>query len=369
MKKAAIAILLSFIMTLTACSGKGNADAEIQLPIYGAQEIQYEIAEAKYMDISETKSMGVTIGYPYAVYLTYPADALVMSFNALKGRTVTEGEILAELDSSELDYEISNQQTIVNAAYQSSLSGDRAAALQYEIEKLKLDMMLEDKAEYTIKAPFDGIITQTAAVTEGSVVTAGALCCAVSEVEKTEVYLDGGEASQFRFGQKVQVKIDNTMYDAVVTEAPDIAPATATGSSANRVIFDLGDETMAQVLEESAMAVSSGWATVYVTTERKNVLAVPNSAVKTSGTESYVTLVDGEERYKLKVTIGTSLGGYTEIIDGISEGDVVISEGSGIFTEAVSNTDNQNAAQGEGQRGNPGDGGPPSERSGERGNK
>lgn len=186
MKKTAAA-LLAAITLLTGCS-RGDASGEIQLPIYGASAVQYEIAEAKYMDLSETQSIGVTIGYPYAVYLTYPGDALVKSFNALKGRTVTKGEVLAELDSSDLDYDISNQQTIVNAAYQSSLSGSRADQLQYEIEQLKLDKMLEEKESYTIKAPFDGIITLTKAVTEGSTVTEGAVCCAVSEISKTEVY-------------------------------------------------------------------------------------------------------------------------------------------------------------------------------------
>jgi len=339
MKKTAAA-LLAAITLLTGCS-RGGASGEIQLPIYGASAVQYEIAEAKYMDLSETQSIGVTIGYPYAVYLTYPGDALVKSFNALKGRTVTKGEVLAELDSSDLDYDISNQQTIVNAAYQSSLSGSRADQLQYEIEQLKLDKMLEEKESYTIKAPFDGIITLTKAVTEGSTVTEGAVCCAVSEISKTEVYLDGGGASQFRFGQKVQVRIDTTMYDATVVQAPDAAPSEASGSAAKRTVFQLDNNAMEQVLTDSAMAVSAGWATVFVTSERKNVLAVPDSAVKSSGTENYVTLVDGEERFKLKVTIGASLGGYTEILDGISAGDTVMAEGSGEFTDAEKSPDDQ----------------------------
>ena len=332
MKKAATAVLLACAALLSGCSRRGNKDAEIQLPIYGAEAVRYEIAEAKYMDISDTQSIGVTIGYPYAVYLTYPADAQVMSFNALKGRTVTKGEVLAELDSSDLDYDISNQQTIVNAAYQSSLAGGRAAQLQYEIEQMKLDMMLAEKDSYTIKAPFDGIIAQTQAVSEGSQVTAGTLCCAVSELSKTEIYLEGSGASQFRYGQKVRIKIDSDYYDATVAQAPDMAPATAYGEAAKRVVFDLGDGVMDKIITDNAMAVSAGWATVYITSERKNVLAVPDSAVKTSGSESFVTLVDGEERYKLKVTIGASLGGYTEIINGISEGDIVIAEGSGVFT-------------------------------------
>lgn len=323
MKKTGAALLVAAIF-LTGCSGRQNTSGEIQLPIYGAaEEVQYEVAEAQYMDLSETASTGVTIGYPYAVYLTYPADALVMSYNALKGREVTEGEILAELDSSDLDYDISNQQTIVNAA-----AGDN---LQYQIEQEKLEMLLAEKEKYVVRAPFDGIITQTASVTEGTEIKENALCCAVSEISRTGIYLDGAGASQFRFGQKVKIKVDNDTYDATVVEAPDSAPATAYGASASRVIFDVGEENMQKILTESAMAVSAGWATVYVTTERKNVLAVPDSAVKSGGSESFVTLVDGTERYKLKVTTGVSLGGYTEILNGISEGDIVLARGSGNY--------------------------------------
>lgn len=327
MKKIAAALAATALL-LTGCARKATTD-EIQLPIYGADEVQYEVATAKYMDLSETESSGVTIGYPYAVYLTYPGDALVTSYNALKGREVTAGEVLAVLDSSSLDYDISNQQTIVNAAYEASLAGGRAEQLQYQIEQKKLDMMLAEKEKYTITAPFDGIICQAYAIGEGSEAKGGDVCCAISEVSKTEIYVDGGD---YRFGQKLQIRIDDDMYDATVVEAPDVAPATAYGQSARRVVFDLGEDVMAQVLEEQQMAVSSGWATAFVTTERKNVLAVPDSAIKTSGTESYVTLVENGERYKLKVTTGVSLGGYTEILNGISAGDVVLAPGSGEYT-------------------------------------
>ena len=322
MKRIAAALAAMAVM-LTGCSDRSTS-GEIQLPIYGADEVRYEIATAKYMDLSDTQSIGVSIGYPYAVYLTYPADAMVVSYNALKGRTVTEGEILAELDSSGLDYDISNQQTIVNAAYESSLSGGRAEQLQYQIEQKKLDMMMAEKEKYTIRAPFDGIICMAYAVAEGSEVGGGQICCAVSEESKTEVYLD--KSSDFRFGQKLQIRIEDTMYDATVVEAPDVAPATAYG------------DVMAKIVKEEEMAVASGWATAFVTTERKNVLAVPDSAVKTSGTESWVTLVENGERYKLRVTVGVSLGGYTEILNGISAGDVVLATGTGEYTGTESST-------------------------------
>lgn len=335
-RAAAAAALLAVFTGLAGCSGGSSVGDEIQLPIYGAEEIRYEIATAQYMDISQTDSLGVSVGYPYAVYLTYPADAQVVAYNAVRGYNVAEGDVLAELDSSELDYEISNQQSVVDSAYQASLSGGRTAQLQYQIEQMKLEMMLAEKESYTIRAPFDGTITQTAPTAAGAGVQGGTLCCAVSEPDRFVIYLDSGNTSRFRFGQSVQVRFDETYYDAVVAEAPDVAPAGAYGSSANRVVFDIGDEGRAKVLQETPLSVVAGWATVFVTTEKKNVLAVPDAAVKSTGSQSYVTLVDGMERYKLKVTKGESLGGYTEILDGISEGDVVICEGSGVYTPTAS---------------------------------
>ncbi len=340
MIKRAAALALSLVMitcTVTGCKGGTDASTEIKLPIYGGESISYEVATARYMDITETESMGATIGYPYADYLHYPADAQVVTYSAVKGRSITEGEVLAVLDSSDLDYEINNQQTIVNTAYENSLSGGQSAKLQYEIEKYTLDMLVAEKERYTIKAPYDGIITYVNRASAGDEVEGGDVCCMVSPSDNVQVYIDGGDANRFRFGQDVVVKIDGDEYPASVVMAPDVAPSTADGNAARRAVFLLKDNAMDTLITENAMAIAAGWATVYLTTEKKNVLAVPDSAVKTVGSTSSVTLLSGEERFRLNVSIGQSLGGYTEILNGISEGDVVIADGSGTFVSSNSN--------------------------------
>lgn len=320
---------------LTGCKGENTA-GEIKLPIYGAEEISFEVATADYMDISQTDSTAAVIGYPYATYLTFPAEAQVLFAEITKNSAVSEGDVLVELDSSELDYEINNQQTKVNAAYTASLSGGEAAKVQYRIEQNTLDMLLEKKDSYTIRAPFDGIITESYRPTVGSTVHEGDICCAISKPEDVRVYIEGGAASGLRFGQRVQVRLDNDMYDAAVVSAPDVIPATASKKAANRAILDLGEGTLMDIYEKDPMVITAGWATAYITRERKNVLAVPAQSVKTRGSTSTVTLVDGDERFKLPVTIGETLGGYTEIINGISAGDIVMAEGTGEFSTAKS---------------------------------
>ena len=334
MLKRTAASALAAVILCGAMSGckKAATTEQIRLPIYGAEEISYEVATAKYMDITETDSMGAVIGYPYADNLYYPANAQIISYSAVKGKTVAEGDILAELDSSDLDYEISNQQTVVDSAYAASLSGGESARVTYELEKSRLDMMLADKDKYTIRAPYDGIITSINRANGGDEIEGGSVCCSLAPSDRVEVYVDGGDAAKFRFGQEVVVKIDSVDYKATCVQAPDIAPSTASNQATRRAIFRLEDGVMDKLREEKPIVISAGWATVYVTTERKNVLAVPDSAVKTSGSTSSVTILDGEERFRLNVTIGQSLGGYTEILDGISEGDLVIADGSGLFT-------------------------------------
>lgn len=347
MKKLLSVIVCGSLLLLTACKNGAQASDEIRASVYGADEIQYEIAQAQLMDLSETRSIGASVGYPYAVYLTYPDEALVMEYNVYTGAEVREGDILAQLDSSALNYEINNQQTLVNAA---AASGSQ---LDYELESSKLEMLQAEKESYTIRAPFNGIITYTKRISEGNYTEKGAVCCAISEKNRAMVYIEGSEAAQFRFGQKVEVKLDGTTYGATVVQAPDSTPSDVTE---NRALFVLDDNAMEQIAEENPMAISAGWATVYVTSEKKNVLAVPDAAIKKTTTKTYVTLVDGEEHYKLNVTVGESIGGYTEIINGISEGDTVVAQGSGVLSSAAdSESDKRDERDNNEERGAPPD--------------
>lgn len=331
-KIAALLLLLGVVFCAAGCKGGGSVDEEIKLPIYGAEEISYEVAIAQYMDISQTEGIGAVIGYPYAQYLYYPANAQVISYEAVNNRSLKQGDVIAELDSSALDYEINNQQTIVNTAYTASLSGGESERLQYQIEQSRLEMLLAEKEGYTIRAPYDCVITSSNRAAAGSTVAQGDVCCSVAKPEEISIYVEGGDAAKFRFGQAVKVKIDGKEYDAVVAMAPDCAPATADGSAASRAAFVLDDGVIEAIREENPVALTAGWATVYFTEKKDNVLAVPNSAVSSSGSGNTVTIVDGVERYRLPVTVGVSYGGYTEIRDGIAEGDIVLAEGSGLYT-------------------------------------
>jgi membrane fusion protein (multidrug efflux system) len=61
--------------------------------------------------------------------------------------------------------------------------------------------------------------------------------------------------------------------------------------------------------------------------KKKNALSVPERALWPQGTENFVyKVVDGKVSL-VKVELGQRSPGFVEIIDGLSPGDVVVSEG------------------------------------------
>jgi multidrug efflux pump subunit AcrA (membrane-fusion protein) len=63
--------------------------------------------------------------------------------------------------------------------------------------------------------------------------------------------------------------------------------------------------------------------TIYLET-RKNVLAVPTSAVTRERGERYVTVIEGETRTQRKVKVGWKDDGSTEITSGLKEGETIL---------------------------------------------
>jgi hypothetical protein len=64
-------------------------------------------------------------------------------------------------------------------------------------------------------------------------------------------------------------------------------------------------------------------ATIFVN-ERRDVLLVPNGAIVKEGGKSYVQVVNGETTEKREVVTGLSNWQYTEITEGVSEGEQVL---------------------------------------------
>ncbi|MBD5116985.1 MAG: HlyD family efflux transporter periplasmic adaptor subunit [Ruminococcaceae bacterium] len=349
MKKGCIKIFTAVLLSLslTACS-LSQTDGEIDIPIYdGSQNDDYTTVEVKRMDLSSGEKIGAFIGYAFSDALSAAAGGNLVSYNISKYQELKEGDVIAVIDSSALDYTYRRQEILTQSAYESYLAlGTEAARLEYEYEKSILDSIQYQIDCYTIRAPYDCVVSDAANLTEGQEIEAGTYVCSVAHPDEIYAYLTeglkSGDESKFKLGAKVSVTLTGSDYEGTVIsvpqsgsykfdlkytkenmffEAPQSGPIAA--DSSKNIIIGFEPEVLEALLTDTPNAVVAGWATVNVTTRKmSNVLAVPMGAVS-KRENSYVYLVNNGQRIQTPVITGGTIDGYTIITGGLKEGDII----------------------------------------------
>ncbi len=337
-------ITAALAISLAGCSP--SVEDEIIKPEFGETKLSYNTATVEYMTIQTEEKIPAKLAFAETTEFKAPFDTKIKKINTSKNKFVKKGDVLFELDTTDLDFQIS-EQTIKVA--QSSNSIDKEYA-QIELDKLKAE---REKA--SIVAPYDGIVNNCSFLQEGNAVKADDTLCSVSVPSSVYVYNNSGGGKNLRFNMDVKLKINNVDYSGTVIAAPDTAPDDAKTATLNFSAVKLTDEDLDKFLNEENGAVDaeSGWATIFaVTVKRTNVLAVPASAIKSEIASNYCSILRGEEKYDMPVEIGVTAGDYTEIISGINEGDVVIlSDGKSNTANKNNNNNNNNNGGGNNDRG------------------
>lgn len=85
--------------------------------------------------------------------------------------------------------------------------------------------------------------------------------------------------------------------------------------------------TTFEFVDDASDVEVGGFAVITMFSDKKeNVLSVPKSAIRKDETGNYVYVMQGSESVYTPVKIGVSDGAYTEIVSGLSQGDVVLTE-------------------------------------------
>lgn len=322
------AALVTAAAMLTACGSEASVAKEIKIPIYENTESKLNTVTVEYMDLSQTDAIGSVIGYPYADAINSENEGNLLSYELKRGDKLSAGDVIAVLDSSALNYEYTSQKILCDAAYDRyAASGSNKNYLQYQEEQAKLDLIQYKIDCYTIKAPYDCVVTDTAQHTIGEVITAGTYFCTIAKPDEVRVYLNQ-DTDKFALGTKVGIKFTAGTYNGTVTMIPSSSGGKrGEFNLSDYVVITFDEGELERLLEDTPNAVSAGWATVYVTSvDKRNVLAVPEKAVKQFSGSIYCNLIDNGEKVQVPVEIGNTYNGYTIILSGLTEGDVIAAD-------------------------------------------
>jgi len=177
-------------------------------------------------------------------------------------------------------------------------------------------------ADYTIRAPFAGVIAKINIKLNDEVSAGTAAATLVTKQQVAEISLNEVDVAKIKVGQKVTLTfeaLENLSTTGTVAEIDTIGTVTqGVVYYAVKITFDTQDERV-----KPGMSVSAN----IITEVRPDVLLVPSPAVKSQNNgEPYVEIMESAAPRAQQVKIGISNDTSTEIISGLKEGDRIVTQ-------------------------------------------
>jgi multidrug efflux pump subunit AcrA (membrane-fusion protein) len=212
------------------------------------------------------------------------------------------------------------------------------AQLDMESAQNALNIAKDRIGKAAITAPFDGFVT-TVNVKGGDQVQSGTVAMRLVDPSKfeAEVMVSEMDIFQLKLGGDATVQIDALPELTLPAKVTHISPtATISSGVVNykvkieiqplQAIMQEQQEQMSTMLPEDIQLREGLSVTVsIIVTQRSGVLLVPNTAITTQRGQAYVQVLtpsgDIEER---AIKTGISNWQYTEVTEGLSEGERVI---------------------------------------------
>ncbi len=204
-----------------------------------------------------------------------------------------------------------------------------------------LQTALNKLADYTIKAPFDGILgnVDDSIFVGDNISSNTVLGVLTSKQYIIKISLSEDDAAKVKVGQKALITFD--VLDNLQATGKIIDVDVVGKISQGVVSYD------AKVLLDDNIdeRVKSGMNTTIdiITQTKSNVLTIPRIALKMQNNKYYVEILnDKKEIEKRPVEIGLQADSKVEIIKGLNEGEKVIVSGNAINNSSTTNSKNFN---------------------------
>lgn len=225
----------------------------------------------------------------------------------------------------------------------------RTQQLAVEQKEADLADAQETLADYSIRAPFGGIIS-TVSVSKGDTASVNTVMGSIITHEKiATITLNEVDIAKIKVGQKVNITFD--ALDDLAVEG-EVYEVDATGTVSQGVVsysvkisFNTENENVKPGMSISANIISESVS---------NVLTIPSSAVKTIGGKSTVQIMNSDGKIERKtVEVGITDDTSIEIKSGLALGDKVVTSTS--TTKSTTKTTTTKTTTNQGGPGGAGD--------------
>ncbi|WP_418852369.1 efflux RND transporter periplasmic adaptor subunit [Ruminococcus sp.] len=341
--KKLIAAAVSAIMCLSAggCYLLPDEEEVLDAPTVKASDVTYSTVTAKKKDLEKKIVATGTVTAENQYTLSYEKQSgTVSKFYVKAGDKVKKGDVICDLDTYDLDYQIEEKQLYLEKA---KLKVDiiyEGGGTQAEIDSAYVDVQLLEKEleklqaqkeDSSLKSPIDGVVSSLSDVRAGDNVNPGQTIATVIDTSALYIAIQPDDLTQYDIDTEVQIRIGEDYYDGVVFMTPKkLADYQTEQNEDHNNVDDTGIDYQADTIyvrfKDTAPAEAVGQLadTILVLDSVKDAIVISNNLIKkVDGTKVVYVLKNGEKT-AVEVETGLSTGSQTEIRSGLKEGDEIV---------------------------------------------
>jgi len=329
----------ALILGLVALIGCGGRQKEIPATTQ-ARTVPVEIAVAETRDLSVIKTYSGSIEGEEQADIVARLAERVTEIGARVGASVRAGQVIVALDKSGPSSQYYQAEANFTNAGKTldrmkSLYGDGAVSLQaldgaqtaFDVAKTNFEAA---RSNVDLTSPIAGTVTAVN-VTPGDLATPGNTLATVAKIDRMVITfnIDEIDATGLQLGQKAVVYSESRPDARAEGEILHISKSADPSSRSFEVKARFPN-------------ISDGWfrpglfckVDVQMSSSGKK-LAIPSVAIQSDGVTDLVFVIRGGRAFQTAVRIGMTDGQTTAILDGLAEGDTVVTVGVNTLTDST----------------------------------
>lgn len=333
LKGVLLSLLAALLCTfLSGCYLFPKEEEVLAPPLIEPPEITYDVMEVKRGTIEKKiTGSGIFVSVEQGNMFFKARGGRIKAIHVKIGDKVKKGDLLAELDTAGLEYEIEQQKIQLRKAQLrynqiketgKETGGDKyslqIAACDVELARLQLKNLERQLEEAKLRATMDGTVVYVDnRLGQGDYIDAYSTLVKIADPTKLQLQYSGTNVSDFQVGMKVEVKIRDKVYEGEVVMTPSTVPIDADESLKNVVRIEVGNLPQDVAMGDTAQLTLT-------LDKRENVIVLPRNLVRNYMGRKYVLVLENGLKKERDVEVGLETPTEVEIVKGLEEGEQVI---------------------------------------------
>lgn len=329
-------LLLSLcaLLILTSCGSEDSSNVQNVADTDTLVTIPVEAGKAERGSVSAYYSTTATLEAEDEADVVAKTNGIIREIFVEEGKYVAAGTPLLQLDDTQYKLEVERADANVKRL-ESDFNRNKAmfeqnmvsaevfdrAKYEYESQKATLELARLNLEYTTVRAPISGVVSERM-VRTGNMVVPNQAVFRVTTMDplKAILHLPEHEMQKIKAGQPVLMEIDAVPGVTFQGSVERVSPVVDRTTGTFRVV--------ALVRDQQNRLKPGMFARVRVVYDTRNeTLVIPKLAVINDGGRNSVFVVNDSLVQKRSVTLGYANGTKVEVINGLLDGDVVITVG------------------------------------------